>query len=159
MDDDPGKSELLCCTEYVSLAQLIFKILTGKFNQDISGTLYNAVQMTDPKELCERFCSQLRLSFQITKVSQEIADNMDKCGMLAGRSPLSIAAACIYTASHLMGQAKSAKDISAVAGVSDGTIRNAYKLIYPKRELLINDEWLDKGKGGVVGDIKRLPMA
>ena len=81
---------------------------------------------------------------------------MDKVGSLAGRSPLSIAAACIYMASHLMGQPKSPKDISAVAGVSDGTIRNAYKLIFPKREKLIDPEWLESGKGG---DIRALPPA
>ena len=130
----------------------------GNFQHDISASLYSSVQSTDPKELCERFCNQLRLPFQITKVSQEIAERMDKGGMLAGRSPLSIAAACIYTASHLMGQAKHAKEISQVAGVSDGTIRNAYKLIYPKREELIDPEWLDKGKGGVVGDMTKLPL-
>lgn len=127
------------------------------FAQNVEG-LYESVLSTDPKELCERFCNQLRLNFQITKVSQEIAARMDTNGMLAGRSPLSVAAACIYTASHLMGEAKTAKDISLVAGVSDGTIRNAYKLIYPKREVLINPEWLEKGKGGIVGDLKRLPV-
>lgn len=131
----------------------------GKFNQDISGSLYAAVQSTDPKELCERYCNQLRLPYQITKVSQEIAERMDRNGMLAGRSPLSIAAACIYTASHLMGQPKTAKDISSVAGVSDGTIRNAYKLIHPKRDRLIDPEWLEKGKGGLIGDMKNLPPA
>lgn len=133
-------------------------IYQGKFKQDISASLYESVQSTDPKELCERYCNQLRLSFQITKVSQEIADRMDRGGMLAGRSPLSIAAACIYTASHLMGQPKTAKDISFVAGVSDGTIRNAYKLIYPEREALIAPEWLEKGKGGLVGDMNKLPL-
>ena len=136
----------------------IVLINAGKFKQDISATLYESVQSTDPKELCERYCNQLRLPFQIIKVSQEIADRMDRGGMLAGRSPLSIAAACIYTASHLMGQPKSAKDISLVAGVSDGTIRNAYKLIYPEKEDLIAHEWLEKGKGGLVGDMSRLPM-
>lgn len=79
--------------------------------------------------------------------------------MLAGRSPLSVAAACIYTASHFLGQPKSPKDISAVAGVSDSTIRNAYKLIYPKREMLIDPDWLEKGKGGLIGDMKNLPAA
>ena len=78
--------------------------------------------------------------------------------MLAGRSPLSIAAVSIYTASHLMGQPKSAKDISNVAGVSDGTIRNAYKMIYPNKEQLIDPEWLKKGKGGIVGDMKNMPL-
>ena len=144
-------ASILCCES--------LWLWKGKFKQDFTSSLYEAVQSTDPKELCERYCNQLRLPFQITKVSQEIADRMDQGGMLAGRSPLSIAAACIYTGSHLMGQPKTAKDISVVAGVSDGTIRNAYKLIYPKRELLIKPEWLLTGKGRLVGDLDNLPPA
>ncbi len=121
--------------------------------------MYNSTQSTDPKELCARFCNQLGLSFQIINVSQEIAEKLDKFGPLAGRSPLSIAAACIYTASHVMGQPKSPKDIANVAGVSDSTIRNAYRMIYPEREKIINPEWLDKGKGGIVGNMKYMPVA
>lgn len=112
-------------------------------------------QSTDPKALCERFCTQLHLGFKISSISQEIVDEADKAGLLGGRSPLSIAAACIYMASYLVGQPKTAKEISAVAGVSDGTIRNAYKLIYPKRELLVKPSWIADGKG----DIKALPAA
>lgn len=87
-------------------------------------------------------------------MSQELAGRMDGIGSLAGRSPLSIAGACIYMASHLMDQGKSAKEISLVAGVSDGTIRHAYKLIYPDRERFINPKWLQEGKG-----MKALPTA
>lgn len=54
-----------------------------------------------------------------------------------------------------MGQPKSPKEISAVAGVSDGTIRTAYKLMYPMREQLIDTELLGEGKG----DLGALPAA
>jgi len=80
---------------------------------------------------------------------------MQSGGSLAGRSPLSVAAACIYMASYLLGTPRSPKDISAVAGVSDGTIRTAYKLIYPERESLVDEKWLQPGKA----DMKRLPLA
>jgi len=63
-------------------------------------------------------------------------------GDLAGRSPVSVAAACIYMASHLLGEPRSAKEIGAVAGVSDGTIRTAYKYLYQEREMLIEPDWL-----------------
>ena len=52
-----------------------------------------------------------------------------------------------------MGLGKSMKEVSLVADVSDGTIRAAYKLIYPKRERLVDPEWIKDGKG----DIKNLP--
>ena len=88
-------------------------------------------------------------------VSQHLASQTSNLGNLAGRSPLSVASACIYMASHLMGQGKTAKEISNVAGVSDGTIRNAYKLLYPERMKIIDEKWLEGGKG----NIKALPTA
>ena len=77
-------------------------------------------------------------------MSQDIATRMDGIGSLAGRSPLSVAGACIYMASHLVGKGKSAKEISAVAGVSDSTIRAAYKMIYQEKEKMIDAKWLNE---------------
>ena len=56
--------------------------------------------------------------------------------------------------SYLMGVGKTAKEISNVCGVSDGTIRTSYKLLYPVREELVDKKWLTKEKGA---DMKRLP--
>jgi len=53
-----------------------------------------------------------------------------------------------------MADPKSPREISQVAEVSDGTIRTAYKLVYPDRENWVKKEWLDKG-----GDINLLPQA
>ena len=114
---------------------------------------YTTTSSTKSEELCIRFCSQLGLSSKCTMVSQQLANKMATVGALAGRSPLSAAAACIYFVSHLMRQGKSAKDISAVAGVSDGTIRTSYKLLEAEKDKLIDPEWLKDGKG----DVKLLP--
>lgn len=103
---------------------------------------YQSTKTTGATELCIRFCSQLGLDAKCTLMSQDFATRMDGIGSLAGRSPLSVAGACIYMASHLVGKGKSARDISAVAGVSDGTIRSAYKMIYPEREKVIDPKWL-----------------
>jgi transcription initiation factor TFIIB len=79
---------------------------------------------------------------------------MSTVGSLAGRSPLSAAAACIYMASHLMNESRSPREIAAVAQVSDGTIRTAYKLLHPEISKLIDPAWLGEGKG----DLSRLPQ-
>ncbi|EAS32603.3 transcription initiation factor IIB [Coccidioides immitis RS] len=114
---------------------------------------YTATTSTKPSDLCNRFCNLLDLPFQVTNVSSALADRVTSMGDLAGRSPLSIVAASIYMASFLMGQGKSAKEISAVAHVSDGTIRGAYKQLYAERERLIDPAWIKDGKG----DMKNLP--
>jgi len=109
---------------------------------------YQTTTSTNASDLCLRYCSQLGLQGQqFVKVSTGLADKMSTVGDLAGRSPLSVAAACIYMASHLLGKPKSAKEISSVAGVSDGTIRTAYKYLYQERERLIEPEWITDGKG------------
>lgn len=122
-------------------------------NNIIKGTLtstdkYQTTTSTNAKDLCLRYCSQLGLkNQQFVKVSQGLAEKMSTVGDLAGRSPLSVAAACIYMASYLLGKPKTAKEISQVAGVSDGTIRTAYKYLYQDRERLIEPEWIADGKG------------
>ncbi len=109
---------------------------------------YQTTTSTNAKDLCVRYCSQLGLQRQaFVKVSQGLAEKMSTVGDLAGRSPLSVAAACIYMASYLLGKPKTPKEISQVAGVSDGTIRTAYKYLYQERERLIEPEWIADGKG------------
>lgn len=113
----------------------------GNAIQDLSG--YKASTSTNAEDLCTRFTSQLpfRQSQKIENVSRALARKTVSVSELAGRSPLSVSAACIYMASHLMEEAKTSKDIAAVAGVSDGTIKTAYKFLYQARERLIEKEW------------------
>jgi len=108
---------------------------------------YQTTTSTNASDLCLRYCNQLGLKNQYVRVAQGLAEKMSTVGDLAGRSPLSVAAACIYMASSLLGNPKSAKEISQVAGVSDGTIRTAYKYLYQERERLIEPEWIAVGKG------------
>lgn len=110
---------------------------------------YTATTSTRPRDLCNRFCNQLGLPYSVTSVSSDLADKMSTVGALAGRSPLSTAAACIYMASFLLGHGKTAKEISLVAGVSDGTIRTAYKFLYLEKDKLIDPEWIRDGKGAM----------
>jgi transcription initiation factor TFIIB len=110
---------------------------------------YTGAKATSAPELCVRYCDHLGLPWNITMISQAIAEKTLTIGTLAGRSPLSTASACIYMASFLMGQGKSAKAISDVAGVSDGTIRTAYKFLHAKKDEIIDKEWLKDGKGNM----------
>ncbi|KAI5360991.1 Putative transcription factor TFIIB, Zinc finger, TFIIB-type, cyclin, Cyclin-like superfamily [Septoria linicola] len=99
----------------------------------------------DPADLCARYCSQLNMDVRSANVAIALASTMTKTGALAGRSPLSSAAACIFMASMLMGQTKTPKDIMNVAKVSDSTIRHAYKLLYQEKDKLLTEEILTRG--------------
>ena len=116
---------------------------------------YKTTSSTKATELMIRYCNNLNLTQNCTTIAQELADRAATIGTLAGRSPISSAAACIYMVSYLMKQPKSAKEISTIAGVSDGTIRNAYKHLYTDRNKLIDPKWIENGKG----DIGALPSS
>jgi transcription initiation factor TFIIB len=113
---------------------------------------YRNTNSTQPKDLCGRFGNYLGLPATVCMYAGECAEIMLARGMLAGRSPLSVAAVALYIVSNLMGQPRSAKVIAEIVKVSDGTIRSAWRKIYDERRLIIKDTWLEKG-----GDIERLP--
>ncbi|OCT47277.1 Transcription initiation factor IIB [Cladophialophora carrionii] len=127
----------------------------GIANQSIA---YNATESTKPEQLCERYNNMLGGPFRVGKIAAELAQKIPEIKELAGRSPLSNAAACVYFASHLVGLGKSTKQISEVASVSDATIKHAYKHLYLKRKDLIEPSWLGKQDKGF-GDEKNLPGA
>lgn len=142
------------------LLENFFKRHTRENKTTISGGVvmaqdqYSATSSTSPQELCGRFCSNLNLPTHLSLISGELAVLMGNNGWLAGRSPLSIAAVAIYIISHVMGFPKSAKEISVPAGVSDGTIRTAYKSVIKYREKIIQPAWIEKG-----ADVELLPQA
>lgn len=109
---------------------------------------------TSAETLMPRACAKLDLERFIQLIAEECARLVSEHGIAAGRSPLSIAGACLYFVSHLMGHPRSPKEIGAAVEVSDGTIRTAYKALYSAQDQIIKPEWLEAGKGG---DKSRLP--
>lgn len=111
---------------------------------------YTPTATTNASDLMIRFCNRLQLPASVQATCVALATRMADAGTLAGRSPISIAAAGIYFISWLMGKGKAAKDVGDAAGVSEGTVRNAYKFIYAAREQLLDPSWIEDGKGSMV---------
>jgi transcription initiation factor TFIIB len=114
------------------------------------GDVYTPTASTNASDLMIRFCNRLQLSASIQATCVELARRMAEAGTLAGRSPISIAAAGIFFISWLMGKGKSARDVGEAAGVSEGTVRNAYKVIWASKEQLVDPKWIEQGKGSMV---------
>ncbi|KAI2616140.1 cyclin-like protein [Hypomontagnella submonticulosa] len=138
------------------------KMLQTSRDENVTGTFlmvdkYEATATTSAVELCARYCNNLQFknAHLMEKVSKALAEKSSSLQDLAGRSPLSIAAAAIYMTSHLMGESRTSREIAAVAGVSDGTIRTAYRYMYPCRDQLVEKDWLAP-KG--TGRMERLPQ-
>jgi transcription initiation factor TFIIB len=98
-------------------------------------------------DLCGRYVSQIGFKQQqkIARMSREVAELAPSTLTLAGRSPLSVAAASIYMVCHLAGEPTASGPIAKIAGVSDGTVKAAYKIMFASRHKLIKQEWLDEG--------------
>ncbi|KAG6413658.1 hypothetical protein SASPL_126372 [Salvia splendens] len=95
-----------------------------------------------------RFCSNLGMSNEEVKAVQETvqkAGNFD-----IRRSPISIAAAIIFMITQLSESKKPLRDISLATTVAEGTIKNAYKDLYPHATKIV-PEWYSKER-----DLKNL---
>ena len=78
---------------------------------------------------------------------QMVASNIGRRSMVLdivpGRSPISVAAAAIYMASHASDSEKklTKKEIGVVAEVADVTIRDSYKLMLPRASELFPEDF------------------
>lgn len=111
----------------------------------VGNETYKGSGTANPAELCRRYCSMLDMSQRATQMSEALANKTSNTGALAGRSPLSAAAACIFMAGHLLGEPKGAKEIQQIAGVSDSTIRHAYKLMFADKDRIIDEDMTRRG--------------
>ncbi|KAI0050030.1 transcription initiation factor IIB [Auriscalpium vulgare] len=110
--------------------------------------------VTGPEDLLIRYCNHLALPANMQAICKDIIVAAREHGIADGRSPVSIAGGAIYFACHLLGHSKPVKDISSVAGVSEGTIKLVYRLYYAEREKLVKKEWIKDGKAS----LERLPV-
>jgi transcription initiation factor TFIIB len=123
-------------------------------NMDTQG--YQGKGSTSAAELCARYCSQLTFinAFKIERLSRQLAEQSVDMSDLAGRSPLSVAAACIYFACHLFLEARPSRDIASIAGVSDGTVKTAYRFLWNLRVELLDKIGVDDK---LKANIEKLP--
>ncbi|KAI1327675.1 cyclin-like protein [Xylariaceae sp. FL0255] len=140
-----------------------FKQLEKFLQSNPTGTTYLRPEQDEQDiksyapELCERYCNLLRFNnpHLMTRISSELCHRAnDMVADIGGRSPLSLAASCIYFVAHLMGEVRPSKAIAQVAGVSDGTIKTAYRFLYQDREKLVTQDWIAKG-----ASLDRLPAS
>ncbi|KAI0797005.1 cyclin-like protein [Abortiporus biennis] len=110
--------------------------------------------VTGPEDLLVRYCNHLDLPPNVQPICSDIIIKARELAIADGRSPVSIAGGAIYFTCHLLGKPKSAREISAVAGVSEGTIKLVYRLYYAEKEKLVKEDWIKDGKAR----LDRLPL-
>jgi len=91
-----------------------------------------------------RFCSNLIMTNEEVKAVQETVQKSEEFDIR--RSPISIAAAIIFMITQLADSKKpTLREISVATTVAEGTIKNAYKDLFPHAAKII-PEWFAKEK-------------
>ena len=84
---------------------------------------------TGAEDLLVRYCNHLALPPNVQPICADIIVKARELGIADGRSPVSIAGGAIYFTCCLLDKPKSIRDISSVAGVSEGTIKSSSSLL------------------------------
>ncbi|KAM8839546.1 transcription initiation factor IIB-like isoform 2-T2 [Synchiropus picturatus] len=116
----------------ISAVSGISKKEIGRCFKLILKALETSVYLIGSGDFMSRFCSNLGLPKQVQMGATFIARRAMDLDLVPGRSPISVAAAAIYMASQASSEKKTQKDIGDIAGVADVTIRQSYRLIYPR---------------------------
>jgi transcription initiation factor TFIIB len=85
------------------------------------------VQPADPTSYLPRFAADLDLSSETEQRAKAMLEVAKEKAVHSGKSPIGLAAAALYAAGQLTGEATTQSDVSDVAGVSEVTIRNRYQ--------------------------------
>ncbi|WP_418283115.1 transcription initiation factor IIB [Halorubrum sp. DTA98] len=85
------------------------------------------VKPADPESFVPRFVSRLELSDEVERVARELLSSAKEKGITSGKSPVGLAASAVYAAALLSNQKVTQSEVSAVAEISEVTIRNRYK--------------------------------
>lgn len=121
----------------VSEASNVSKKLIGKTYRFLSRELKIKLKPTSPIDYISRFGSKLEVSGEVEAKAVDIINQSCEKGLNTGKGPTGIAAAALYISSILLGEKKSQKEVSDVAGVTEVTIRNRYKELVEKLDYVI----------------------
>lgn len=131
----PRTFKEICAVSKVSKKEI------GRTFKLILKTLETKVELITTGDFMSRFCSNLSLSNSVQKAATHIANKAVDKDLVPGRSPVTVAAAAIYMASQASDSKKTQREISEVTGVAEVTIRQSYKLMYPRAQELFPEEF------------------
>ena len=83
----------------------------------------------DPSEFLARFASRLDLPHQLEQRAHELTAEAQTRGIVTGKNPGGIAAACLYTAARERNYALTQKAAADVAGVTAVTLRSTFNTL------------------------------
>ena len=113
----------------------------GRTFKKVLKALESSVEIIKSGDFMARFCGNLKLPSEVRKNSEHIANKAYEMNFVAGRSPVSVAAAAIYMASQASDTKKTKEEISSISGVAVITIQQSYKMMLPHVKILFPDNF------------------
>ena len=121
----------------IAIASNVSKKQVGKTYRFLSRELNIKLKPTSPSDYISRFASKLGLSGEVQAKAIEIINKAVDAGLSSGKGPTGVAAAALYIASLLLGERKTQKEVSEISGVTEVTIRNRYKELSEKIDMVV----------------------
>ena len=94
---------------------------------------------TTPQDYVGRFCGILNLLDDTQNKTTEILRQAEEKELTSGKAPTGIAAAAIYIATVVCNDRRTQREVADVAGVTEVTIRNRYKELAEKLDILVSN--------------------
>lgn len=109
-------------------------VATAKAQLDELTTAYDAMNRElglpvgpiDPSEYIPRFASEMGLDTDIERAACDYVEDARDDGLVTGRNPGGVAAACLYAAARGTGESCTQAEAAEIADVTPVTIRNTY---------------------------------
>ena len=95
-----------------------------------------------PEDLITRYCALLRISSSdVERLATQIIQRASALELTSGKTPMSVASVAIFMACQLVrpdgSMYRHYRDISEVAGITEGTVRSNYRELYVYKEKLL----------------------
>ena len=99
----------------------------GRVYKVVAQELGLTLAPVSPESYIPRFSSRLRLKPETEALALQFVKEAVLREVVSGKDPKSVAAAALYIAGILKGEARTQRDVSEATGVTEVTIRNRYK--------------------------------
>jgi len=122
------------------------RTLQGNGDHKRPSYILKPLQVIKSEDYLSRFCSQLDLSHKVIQIATMVANKALDMGIVAGKSPISVAAGVIYLVTQQTNKKKTKKEINNATQVNENTIREAYKILKKHQASLLLQPFLAKLK-------------
>ena len=124
--------------------ELLITDLQNRLEKDMIYSDKTSLCQIKPISSIDRYCSELNMNTELTKVCQFVALKIEKNNMVPENTPHSIAAGIIYFVAQVCKLNISKRDVKNVSKISEVTINKCYKKLENMLDVLIPKVIIEK---------------